>query len=415
MQGRHPRRVLAIIAALAAALAPAGCSAGDLGSSDSDSATTLSLLSDNSDASLKTAEGLAKAFNATNTGATVKVETRPQGTEGDNVVKTRLSTGDMTDVFLYNSGSLFQALKRALHRRQRRAVPRRHRDRAAAVLGAQPQGGAAVRRRLLGALAVLVSGVVFVVPFAFIVLNAMKDRQESALPEFSWPRNPQPWQNLVDVIEARDYMLVIAFINSTILTVCSVACMVVLAAMVAFVLQRRRSRWNRLIDLLVLSGLIIPPAVVPTIWVLQRLGLFKTMPGLILVEIAFGLSFSILLFRAFIATIPKELDEAATIDGAGPLRLFFRVVLPLLRPVAVTTVVVQSVAVFNDFTNPLYFLPGDWNATVQLTLYNFSSQYNTQYHLLFMNILLITVPPLLMFMFFNRQIVAGMTSGAVKG
>ena len=107
--------------------------------------------------------------------------------------------------------------------------------------------------------------------------------------------------------------------------------MVVLAAMVAFVLQRRRSRWTGLINFLVLSGLIIPPAVVPTIWVLQKLGLFRTMPGLILVEVAFGLSFCILLFRAFIATVPRELDEAAIIDGAGPLRLFFRVILPLLQ------------------------------------------------------------------------------------
>ena len=175
------------------------------------------------------------------------------------------------------------------------------------------------------------------------------------------------------------------------------------------------SRWNGLVNFLVLSGLIIPPAVVPTIWVLQKLGLFKTLPGLILVEVAFGLSFCILLFRAFIATIPRELDEAAIIDGAGPLRLFFRVIFPLLRPVIVTVVVVQSVAVFNDFTNPLYFLPGDENATVQLTLYNFQSQYNTQYNLLFMDILLITIPPLIMFLFFNRQIVAGMTAGAVKG
>jgi raffinose/stachyose/melibiose transport system permease protein len=139
------------------------------------------------------------------------------------------------------------------------------------------------------------------------------------------------------------------------------------------------------------------------------------MPGLIMIEVAFGLSFCVLLFRAFIATIPRELDEAAVIDGAGPLRLFFRVILPLLRSVIVTVVVVQSVFIFNDFVNPLYFLPGDQNATVQLTLFNFSSQYSTQYNLLFMDILLITIPPLIMFLFFNRRIVAGMTAGAVKG
>jgi raffinose/stachyose/melibiose transport system permease protein len=184
---------------------------------------------------------------------------------------------------------------------------------------------------------------------------------------------------------------------------------------VGYVLQRRKSRWNHLINLLVLSGLIIPPAVVPTIWVLQKLGLFKTMSGLILIEIAFGLAFCILLFRAFIASIPRDLDEAAIIDGAGPVRLFFKVIFPLLRSVVVTVVVVQSVAIFNDFANPLYFLPGDQNATVQLTLFNFQSQFNTQYNLLFANILLVTIPPLIMYIFFNKRIVAGMTAGAVKG
>jgi raffinose/stachyose/melibiose transport system permease protein len=271
------------------------------------------------------------------------------------------------------------------------------------------------RSYLLSAVAIVSSIVVFVIPFAFIVLTAMKDRQQAADLDFVWPHQFQFVQNFVEVIKARDYMLVIAFINSTILTVASVAGMVVLAAMAGFVLQRRKSKWNGFINFLVLSGLIIPPAVVPTIWVLQKLGLFKTMPGLILIEIAFGLSFCILLFRAFVATIPRELDEAAIIDGAGPLRLFFRVIFPLLRSVIITVVVVQSVNVFNDFVNPLYFLPGDQNATVQLTLYNFSGQFSTQYNLLFMDILLITIPPLIMFLFFNRQIVAGMTSGAIKG
>ena len=148
---------------------------------------------------------------------------------------------------------------------------------------------------------------------------------------------------------------------------------------------------------------------------MQSLGIFRTLPGLILVEVAFGLSFTVLTMRAFIASIPREIDEAAIVDGAGPLRLFFRVISPLLRSVIVTIVVVQSIFVFNDFQNPLYFLPGNANATVQLTLFNFQSQFNTSYNLLFTNIMLITIPPLIMYIFFQRQIVAGMTSGAVKG
>lgn len=272
-----------------------------------------------------------------------------------------------------------------------------------------------VRKNWIAIVAILGSIVIFIAPFTFIVLTAVKGAQESSLMEFTWPSQFHIWDNIVAVFQARDYMLVTAFVNSTVLTVVSVTVLVLLSSMVAFVAQRRSSKWTKVLDALVLSGLIIPPAIVPTIWVMQGLGIFKTLGGLILIEVAFGMSFSVLLLRAFMATIPRELDEAAIIDGAGSIRLFFQVVFPLLRSVIITLIVVQSVAIFNDFANPLYFLPGDAGATVQLTLFNFQSQFETSWNLLFMNILLITIPPLIMFLFFNRKIVAGMTAGAIKG
>lgn len=272
-----------------------------------------------------------------------------------------------------------------------------------------------VRKYGLSILAILVSAVVFLIPFAFIIMMAFKDRTQAQLLDFSWPQGFHLWTNIVEVVTTRNWMLLTAFINSSILTVASVTLLVIFAAMVGFVLQRRKTRFNGLIEFFILAGLMIPPAVVPTIWLLQGIGLFGKLHGLILVEVAYGLPFSILLYRAFIATIPRELDEAAIIDGARPFDVFFRVILPLLWPVTVTNIVVQSVAIFNDFTNPLYYLPGNANATVQLTLYNFQSQFNTSYNLLFTNIALITIPPLVVFLFFNRQIVAGMTAGAVKG
>ncbi|WP_438854809.1 carbohydrate ABC transporter permease [Agromyces sp. M3QZ16-3] len=266
-----------------------------------------------------------------------------------------------------------------------------------------------------GSVAILVALVIFIVPFTFIVFTAGKTQAEASFLEFSWPTEWVFFENIATVLQNRDWLLVRAFVNSTVLTVGAVAIMVVLGAMVGYVLQRRKSRWNPLVNTLVLAGLIIPPAVVPTIWVLQGLGLFKTLIGLIAVHVAFGLSFCILLFRAFVATIPRELDEAAIIDGAGPVKLFFRVIFPLLRSVIVTVIVVQAVFVFNDFTYALYFLPGEENATVQLTTFNYISQSVSSFNLLFADVLLITIPPLIMYIFFQRQIVAGMTSGAVKG
>lgn len=272
------------------------------------------------------------------------------------------------------------------------------------------------RASVIGGVAAIASTfVVFVVPFLFIILMAFKDRQQSALRDFSWPNGFHLFENVFEVVKTRNWMMITAFINSSLITVASVTLLVILAAMVGFVLARRKSRWNPVIEFFILAGLMIPPAVVPTIWLLQGVKLFGTLHGMVLIEVAYNLPFSIILYRAFIATIPKELDEAAVIDGARPLDVFFRVILPLLWPVTVTNIVVQSVGIFNDFTNPLYYLPGNANATVQLTLYNFQSQFNTAYNLLFTNILLITIPPLIVFLFFNRQIVAGMTAGAVKG
>jgi raffinose/stachyose/melibiose transport system permease protein len=272
-----------------------------------------------------------------------------------------------------------------------------------------------LRRAGLDIVAVLVAAAIFIVPFVFMFLTAAKDSTQAAELKFSLPTHWTIIQNIKDAFSARDYLLVTAFKNSIILTVASVTILVIVSSMVAFVIQRRPGPVAKIANLLVLSGLIIPPAVVPTIWVLQRLHLFKTLPGLILVEVAFTMSFCVLLFRAFVAAIPRELDQAAMIDGCSGFSLFFRVIFPLLRPVTITVIITTSVFIFSDFVNPLYFLPGDQNATVQLTLFNFKSQYTTQYNLLFTDIMLITLPPLILFIFFNRKIVSGMTAGAVKG
>lgn len=115
------------------------------------------------------------------------------------------------------------------------------------------------------------------------------------------------------------------------------------------------------------------------------------------------------------ATIPTELEEAGFIDGCSRIQLFSRVVFPLLKPVTSTVIILNAVSIFNDFTNPLYFLPGNANATVQLTLYNFKGKYASSYNLLFADVLVITIPMLVLFIFFNKRIIDGMVAGAVKG
>ncbi len=275
--------------------------------------------------------------------------------------------------------------------------------------------GKLVKSYGLDAIALVVIGIFFIVPFVFILLTASKSRQEAGLFEFTLPGQFLLLQNMAEVLTFRDFRMGRALLNSSLLTVVSVTLIVLFAAMVAYVMQRRNDRTANLVNSILFAGLVLPPAVVPTLFLLQWLGLYKTLVGLIFIEVALAMPFAIVVLRAFIGSIPREIDEAAIMDGASPMQLFFNIIVPLLWPAIVTVIVTSSVAIYNDFSNPLYFLPGDANVTAQLTLFSFMSQFNSQWNLLFADVIIITIPPLVLFMFFQRQIVSGMTSGAVKG
>lgn len=274
----------------------------------------------------------------------------------------------------------------------------------------------AAKRIIVAAFSLVLSTAIFWIPFYFVIINSFKNQAESALMNMSWPKSFHILENYRDVLTAADHMLVRAFYNSMLLTVLSITVLIIVSAMAGFVLHRREGgRFSSFLNFLVLAGLMIPPAIVPTIWVLDSIGLFKTLAGITFVEVALHFPFAAILYKAFVATLPREIDESALIDGAGGGRLFFSIIFPLLKPVTSTIIVLESINVFNDFVNPLYFFPGSSNATVQLTLYNFMSRFTTSWNLLFADIVLISIPMLILFIFFNKKIVAGMTAGAIKG
>ncbi len=271
------------------------------------------------------------------------------------------------------------------------------------------------RLTLLGDILGCIFGIlIFATPFIFMLVNALKERREANLLELSLPTEFM-WSNFAEVFEANDYLIVTAFKNSFILTIGAVIVLIVVGSMAGYVLQRRNDRTTKAVSTLVMTGLMIPPAILPTIWVMQGLHIYKTMFGMILVEAALQIPFTIMLYRGFMNTIPVELEEAGYIDGCTRGKMFVQIVFPLLKPVTSTIIILNAVTIFNDFTNPLYFLPGTDNSTVQLTLYNFMGRYSSSYNLLFADVLIITVPMLILFLIFNQKIVDGMVAGAVKG
>ena len=256
---------------------------------------------------------------------------------------------------------------------------------------------------------------IFLLPFYFLIVNAGKNSEDSFRLSLGLPSDWQLIENFKTVLMDNEWELLRATKNSFIMTVFSVFFLVIIAGMTGFILHRKRDRISKVASVLILTALVVPPAIVPTIWVLQRLGIYKTMHGMIMIQVAYGLAFAVLIFRNFIGTIPKEIDEAAIIDGCTGWSLYFRIIFPLLRPVTIAVGIIATAAIFNDFTNPLYYLPGAENVTLQQTLFNYVSRYLTRYNLLFTDILYITIFPLLAFILFNKKIIAGMTAGAIKG
>lgn len=258
------------------------------------------------------------------------------------------------------------------------------------------------------------AAVIFIVPFIFMFLTSLKDRKEANLLDLTLPESIH-WDNYIQVFQENDYQIVRAFKNSIILAAVSVVLLVLICSMGGYFLQRRKDRLSKVLNAVVMSGLMIPAAILPTIWVLQRLGIYKTMFGMIMVEAAMSIPFTVMLYTGYMSNIPEELEEAGYIDGCSPLHLFGRIIFPLLKPITATVIILDAVTIFNDFTNPLYFLPGRENVTVQLTIYNFMGKYQSSYNLLFADVILITVPMFILFLFFNKRIVDGMVAGAVKG
>ncbi len=251
--------------------------------------------------------------------------------------------------------------------------------------------------------------------FYFIFVTAGKDQAGAARLDLSFPQKWHLWENLWHIVTFQHNLFIKAFWNSFKLTVFSIAILVFTSAMTAYIMQRKRNWLSRISDKLIVAGLIVPASVIPTYWVLSLLGVANTLTGLTLVEVASLFPFAVMMYKGFVSTVPRELDEAAVIDGCGPIRLFFSVIFPLLKPITMAVVILRSVVVYNDFQNPQFFLSGSESQTVQLCVYLFKSSFTSNYAYLMAAVIIVSIPLLLLYVFLNKYILEGMTIGAVKG
>ena len=249
------------------------------------------------------------------------------------------------------------------------------------------------------------------VPFAMIVLNSFKNKKEAAQMGLALPKQWNIIENYRAVMETG---VVHAFINSCIVTLLSVLLIVLFSALAAFVLQRRNTKVSQKIITFFVIGLIIPGQIIPTYMLCNYLHL-KTFIGAAAVLTAANLPLGIFLYIGALKSIPRDIDEAAILDGCGTWTLFFRVIFQLMKPMTVTLFILTFMNIWNDFGTTIYFLNTSENYTLPLTIYNFFSTHSSDWNLVFTDVVIVSLPVIIVYFCAQKQIMSGMTSGAVKG
>lgn len=255
--------------------------------------------------------------------------------------------------------------------------------------------------------------IICLIPLLLILFNSMKDKKAASEMNLKLPTFPIQFSNYIKVIEKGK--LLQSFINSLEYSVGSVVLCVLFASLAAYVLSRNQTKINKLLYMYIVMGITLPINYVALTKVLMTLHLNNTKIGIILLYTAMQLPFMTFLIHGFVAKVPTDLDEAAIIDGCGPIRLFFMVVMPLLKPAIATSVVLTFLNTWNEFISPLYFLNSTEKWPMTLSVYNFFGMYFKDWNLVCADILLTSLPVIIVYLLGQKYIVAGMTSGAVKG
>ena len=255
--------------------------------------------------------------------------------------------------------------------------------------------------------------IICLIPLFLIVVNSLKDKNAAADMNLKLPAFPIAWENFLIVIEKGKLMT--SFLNSLTYSVGSVILCVFFAATAAYVLSRNQTRLNKMLYMYIVMGITLPINYVALTKVLLTLHLNNTRGGIILLYTAMQLPFMTFLIHGFVAKIPVELDEAAVLDGCNSVSLFIRIIFPMLKPAIATATVLTFLNTWNEFVSPLYFLNNTEKWPMTLSVYNFFGMYFKDWNLVCADILLTSIPVLVVYLLGQKYIVSGMTAGAVKG
>ncbi|URN95381.1 MAG: carbohydrate ABC transporter permease [Candidatus Pristimantibacillus lignocellulolyticus] len=253
---------------------------------------------------------------------------------------------------------------------------------------------------------------VFIIPILMMLLGSLKTQGEVLLLDLSLP-SAFRIENYIHVLETGSIMR--GYMNSLITTVSSVILILFCGSTAGIIISRRSDRTSSALYYYFIFGLTATFNTVTTYALMLKLNLYGTYFGVIMVFTAINLSFAVLTFSSFVKGVPREIDEAAIVDGSGPFTLIFRILMPILKPVLVTNLIIAAIGVWNNFMVPLYLMNSSAKMTIPLTVFNFYGLYARDWQFVFAALTITILPVVVLYLCMQRYIVEGMTAGAVKG
>ena len=257
-----------------------------------------------------------------------------------------------------------------------------------------------------------VISLVIIIPLLVMILGSFKNPTEAQLFNLHLPTEWH-FDNYSYVIQKGGIGL--AFVNSLIITVVVTVFVLISGSLCAFVVSRKNTRYTNFVYNLFLLGMICPIQIVTTFGVLKSLNLVGTFLGVMAVESALQLPWTIFTLSGFIKNVPRDLDEAAFIDGASPARMFFTIIMPLMKPILANALVTTAMYAWNEFMIPMYFFNSSSKWTMPLTVYNFFGQYASNWNYVFADLVLTALPIAILYLCCQKYVISGQTAGAVKG
>ena len=268
------------------------------------------------------------------------------------------------------------------------------------------------REKVISFVLCLLVAPVFLIPILMMVLGSFKTQGEALHMDLSLPKQFMI-ENYRHVLETGNILR--GYKNSLIITVVSVAFIIIFGSMAGIVISRRNDKKMNAVYYYFVFGLTATMQLVTTYFLLLKMHLLESYIGVILVFTSVNLSFAVMTFASFVRGIPREIDEAALIDGCNTIQMFFKGLIPIMKPAVITNLIIATISIWNNFQIPLYLMSSSDRTTIPMMVYNFYGLYARDWQYVFAAIMFTILPVVIMYLCLQKYIVEGMTAGAVKG